>query len=192
MPSLEIRSHPGGKKKRLCAFGGITDDNYALLILYWHPETSVTPGWLCSCRLLLMKWNKLISNWINLTAMAGWHASHVAWIMDAYFKSHSSPRHQFLTTVPESIMPGRNFKVPDVHLPRFPAEFPLQCIWHPLKISYQMHHSFEYNRTYLWKWSIINDTSLKKVWMEMENSPILKVVTDIKTKRSTPFSGLHL
>lgn len=149
----------------------------------------MTPGWLCSRRLLLMKWNKLISNWINLTAMAGWHASHIAWIMDAYFKSHSSLRHQFLPRFLNPSCRAEISKVPDVYLQRFPAEFPLYGA--SLKISSQMHHSFEYNRTYLWKRSIIKDTSLKKVWMEMENSPILKVVTEIKTKRSIPFSGLH-
>lgn len=139
-----------------------------------------------------MKRNKLIRNWINLTAMAGWHASHIAWIIDAYSKSHSSLRHQFLTTVPESVMPGRNFKVADVHVQRFPAEFPLYGT--SLKISCQMHHSFDESTT---KPTYGNDLLLMiQVWKKCEwrwkiHCPILKVVTDIKTKRTIPFSDLY-
>lgn len=146
----------------------------------------MTLRWLCSCRLLLMKRKQLIRKQINFTAVAGWHPSHIGWFILTYSKSHSSLRHKLLTAVSESITQGRNFRVLDVQ--RFPAVSPLYGTL--LKVSCQMHHSFEESTT---KPTYGNDPLLMiQVWKNCErrckiNSPILKIVTGLKTKKIYSF-----
>lgn len=165
MLSHEIRSRPGTKSVLLWALAAITHHNYPPLIFYsvsklpWLSDSSVAGSYWWS--------EKWISTGINLTAAAGWHASHITWMIVAYSKSHSSLSHD------RSRIHHADWKFQGIGGHRYiSGDFQQNLpVWH-LTQNFMPNASFIWEKntkTYLWNSCNINEAHLMEVLTEMKD-----------------------